>query len=180
MGGFGVNQDFTDCCTLAPMDNAKLFPLIQVSDLEQHPVWETILEDEADDPSCFPVEPLPVTNLDSRFVATRVRLANEKHVWAMLFNVDLTDSRKTEHLVHLRIENNGEWFWLARYWDIDFEQSGPDALAQFLGFSVDEVFPIRFDLTGLATGLASVIKGQIPKEPRERLSEAEIITMCVR
>jgi hypothetical protein len=161
------------------MDKTKLLPLIQVSDLEQHPVWETILDDEADDPSDFPVDPLPVTNLDSRFVATRVRLANEKQVWAMLFNVDLTDSRKTEHLVQLRIENNGEWFWLARYWDSDFEQSGPDALAQFLGLSVDEVFPIQYDLTGLATGLPSVIKGQIPKEPRERLPRDEIIRMCV-
>ena len=52
-----------------------------------HPVWESILDDEVDDPSAFPVEPLPVTYLDPRFVATRVRLANEKDVWAMLFNV---------------------------------------------------------------------------------------------
>jgi hypothetical protein len=161
------------------MENAKLFRLIQVSDLEQHPVWETILDDEADDPSVFPVQPLPVINLDSRFVATRVRLANEQLVRAMLFNVDLTDSRKTEHLVQIRIEHNGEWFWLARYWDVDAESNGPEALAQFLGFSVDEVFPIHYDLTGLATGLASVIKGQIPKEPGERLPRDEIITMCV-
>jgi hypothetical protein len=161
------------------MDNAKLFPLIRVSDLEQHPVWETILDDEADDPSVFPVDALPVTNLGSRFVATRVHLANGKQVWAMLFNVDPTDSRKTEHLVQLRIEHNGAWFWLARYWDIDADRNGPDAFAQFLGLSVDEVFPIHYDLTGLAIGLPSVIKGQILKEPRERLPEDEIIRMCV-
>ena len=161
------------------MDNAKLFALIQVSDLEQHPVWETILDDEAKDPSEFPVRQLPVTNLDSRFVATRVRLASEKLVWAMLFNVDLADSRKTEHLVQLRIAHNGEWFWLARYWDIDAERNGPDALAAFLGLSVDEVFPIHYDLTGLATGLPSVIKGQISKEPSKRLPRDEIIRMCV-
>jgi len=161
------------------MDNAKLFPLIQVSDLEQHPVWETILDDEADEASDFPVEPLPVTNLDARFVATRVRLANGKLVWAMLFNVELTDSRKTEHLVQIRIERDGEWFWLARYWDVDAERNGSEALAKFLGFSVDDVFPIHYDLTGLATGLPSVIKGQILKEPRERLPKDEIIRMCV-
>jgi hypothetical protein len=161
------------------MDNAKLFPLIRASDLEQHPVWETILDDEADDPSVFPVDSLPVTNLDSRFVATCVRLENGKQVWAMLFGVDLTDSRKTEHLLQLRIEHNGAWFWLARYWDIDADRNGPSALAQFLGLSIDDVFPIHYDLTSLVTGLPSVIKGQIPKEPLERLPEAEIIRMCV-
>lgn len=161
------------------MENAKLFPLIQVSDLEQHSVWEAILDDEADEPSVFPVQPLPVIKLDSRFIATRVRLANEHITWAMLFNVDLTDLRKTEQLVQLRIEHNGRWFWLARYWDVDAESKGPEALAQFLGLSVDEVFPIQYDLTGLATGLASVIKGQIRKEPRERLPSDEIIRMCV-
>jgi hypothetical protein len=75
--------------------------------LEHHPVWETILDDKADDPSVFPVDSQPVTNLDSRLVATRVHLANGKQAWAMLFNVDLTDSRKTEHLVQFRIEHNG-------------------------------------------------------------------------
>jgi hypothetical protein len=161
------------------MENAKLFPLIRVSDLEQHPVWKAILDDEADDPSVFPVHSLPVTNLDSCFVAIRVHLANGKQVWAMLFDVILTDSRKTEHLVQLRVEHNGAWFWLARYWDIDADRNGPEALAQFLGLSVDEVFPIHYDLTGLATGLPSAIKGQIPKEPRERLPKDEIIRMCV-
>ena len=162
------------------MNDAKLFPLITVSDLEQHPVWETILDDEADDPSVFPVQPLPVINLDSRFVATRVRLANEMLVWAMLFNVHLTDSRKTEHLIQLRIEHKGEWFWLARYWDVDFESNGPDSLAQFLSLTVDDVFPIHYDLSGLAMGLASVVRGHIAKEPSVRLPEDEIIRMCVR
>lgn len=97
----------------------------------------------------------------------------------MLFKVDLTDSRKTEHLVQLRIEHNGAWFWLARYWDIDADRNGPDALAQFLGVSVDEVFPIHYDLTGIATGLPSVFKGQILKEPHERLPRGEIIRMSV-
>jgi hypothetical protein len=162
------------------MKSVKLFPLICASDLEQHPVWEAILDDEADEPSVFPIESLPVTNLDSRFAATRMRLANGKHLWTMLFNVDLTDSRKTEHLVHLRIERNGTWFWLARYWDVDIDRNGPYALAQFLALSIDEVFPMHYDLTGVATGLPSVIKGQITREPRERLTEHEIIKMIVR
>ena len=160
-------------------DNAKLFSLIKVSDLEQHPVWKVILDDDSVDVSVFPVQTLPVIKLDSRFVGTRVRLANEQVAWAMLFNVDLTDLRKTEHLVQLRIEHNGRWFRLARYWDVDAESNGPNALAELLGIPVDEVFPIHYALTGVARGLASVIKGQVPKEPRERLPRDEVITMCV-
>lgn len=162
------------------MDDAKLFLNIQVPDLERHPVWESILNDQADEVSAFPVELLPVTHLDLRFVATRVRLANEKLVWAMLFNIALADLRRTEQFLQLRIEHDGKWFWLARYWDVNAERSGPSALAQFLGLSIDEVFPIRYDLTGLALGLQLVIQGQIPKEPRERLLEDEILGLLSR
>ncbi len=163
------------------MENAKLFRLIQVSDLEQHPVWEMILDDEADeDPSVFPIDSLPVASLDSRCVATRVRLANGTQRWAMLHNVRLTDPRKTEHLMQLSMERDGEWFWLARYWDADAERNGPTALAKFLGLPVDEVFPIQYDLTGTVTGSPAVVSGQINREPTERLSQDEIIKIIVR
>src|SRR5271167_3635087 len=106
-------------------DNSKLFPSLQISDLKLNPVWEAILDDEADDPSVFPVQPLPVTSLKGRFVATRVQLANGALHWAMLFDVDVSDVRKTAQFLHLRIESNGEWFWLARYWDVDYSRNGP-------------------------------------------------------
>jgi hypothetical protein len=156
-------------------DAIKLFRDITVADLEMYPVWQSI--EAKDDPSAFPIESLPVANLAGRFVGTRVRLANGNHAWAMLLGVNLTDLRKTEQMADLRIEHNGEWFCLAQYWDVNFKRRSPDALAQFLNLSVDEVFPIYYDLTGLAVGLTSVIKGHIPKEPRERLPEDEIIKM---
>jgi len=159
--------------------NTKPFPKLQISDLEKHPIWETLVDDDADDPSVFPIDTLPVTHLTGRLVGTRVKLANGDRLWAMLFNLDLTDARKTDQLVQLRIERKGKWFWLARYWDVDYDRSGPEALATFLGLSVDETFPITYDITGIATGLQPVVSGQLSKEPRQRLPRDEIIRMAV-
>jgi hypothetical protein len=161
------------------VENAKPFPLIQVSDLEKFPVWEDILDDEADDPSAFPVTQMPVSSLERRFVAARVKLANGNLLWAMIFNLDVASPRKTDQFIQLRIERHGEWFWLARYWDVDYKRSGPKALATFLGLSVDEVFPITYDVREYVKVDSSALVGQVPKEPRERLPREEIIKMAV-
>ena len=161
------------------IENSKLFPLVQISDLKKHPVWEDILDDGADDPSVFPVEPMPVADLARRFVGTCVKLANGSFVWAMLFNLDVTDARKTEQFLHLRIERDGEWFWLARYWDVDYERRGPEVLGTFLGLSVDEIFPISYDVRRYSGGDSTVLAGEVPKEPRERLPIDVIIRMAV-
>lgn len=161
------------------VENAKLFPLIQVSDLEKFPVWEDILDDEADDPSAFPVTQMPVSSLERRFVAARVKLANGNWLWAMIFNLDVASPRKTEQFIQLRIERHGEWFWLARYWDVDYERNGPKALAEFLGLSVDDVFPISYDVREYVEADSPVLAGHVPKEPQERLPTDEIIKMAV-
>jgi hypothetical protein len=158
------------------------FPLLQVPDLELHPVWEDILDDETDDqpdaPSVFPVQPLPVNDLAGRFVAIRVRLANGDRPWAMLFNINVNDAQKTEQLLQLRIELNGQWFWLARYWDVDHAQSGPEALAHFLGLPLDDIFPISYDIRQYSTGDLNALAGKVPKEPK-RLPRDTIIGMAV-
>jgi hypothetical protein len=161
------------------IENSKPFEKIRLSDLETYPVWEDILDDEADEPSVFPVSVLPVDNLDSRFVGTRVTLANGSLLWAMLFGLYPTNARKTEQFLHLRVERGGQWFWLARYWDPDYHRNGPEALADFLALSVDEVFPIGYDVREYATGDPEVLQGQVPKEPRERLPTNERIKMLV-
>jgi hypothetical protein len=68
---------------------------------------------------------------------------------------------------------------LARYWDLDYEKNGPDALAQFLGLSKPEIFLISYDLTAYVTGEHSVLVGNVLMEPRLRLPEDEIIRLAV-
>ena len=159
----------------------KLFPSFQISDLERHPVWESILDHEADEVSVFPATPLPVSDLGLRIVGTRVRLACGNLVWAMILYLDTKSARKNQQFVTLRIEKDGQWFWLARYWDEDYEHSktGPEGLARFLGLSVDEVFPIAYDVREYVEGDPAALMGSVLKEPKERLPIDEIIKMAV-
>ncbi len=116
---YRVHQDLAPLCTVdcsaVDTNESKLFTFIGISDLQQHPVWESILDDEADELSVFPVGLLPVADLEGRFMGTRVQLANGDLHWAMLFYLDANDTRKTEQFLSLRIERSGKWFDLARY-----------------------------------------------------------------
>jgi hypothetical protein len=52
-------------------------------------------------------------------------------------------------------------------------------LSHFLGLPVDDIFPIFFDVRMYAEGDPASLTGYIQKEPRERLSRAEIIALAV-
>jgi hypothetical protein len=154
------------------------FESLTIADCEAHPVWELSNDDE-DEMSVLPVDPTPVTSLMNRFVATRVRLANGRSVWACVWNVVVGDPHATEHFIHLSVERDGAWFPLARYFDGGYEDYGPTGLARFLGLPVDEVFPIEYDLRPFVLGESPALYGTIPKTPRERLDSNERIRLAI-
>jgi hypothetical protein len=156
----------------------RLFLSLQVPDLKAFPIWESIIDHEAD-VSVFPVKDFPVSSLLGRVVGTQVTLGNGNQAWAIIMNLDTTDARKNRHLVQLEIERDGKWFFLDRYWDVEYPRSGPDALAQFLGMAVDEVFPITYDVRQFVEGNPPALVGTITREPEERLSRDQIIRMAV-
>jgi hypothetical protein len=49
----------------------------------------------------------------------------------------------------------------------------------FLGLPVEQVFPIRYDLSAFAVGEPSVLCGEIQREPPSRLSRPEVIALAV-
>jgi hypothetical protein len=154
---------------------------VTVTDLRKYPVWEFILdrEEELGETHVRPVMELPVDTLGNRIVGTEIRLNNGIERWAILGNIWLRRARHTSHFLCLSVERYGQWFHLARYFDADYEQRGPKQLAAFLGLRIDEVFPITYDLTGVAVGLDEVIEGTIPMEPSEKLTEDEKRKMCL-
>ncbi len=152
---------------------------LQVSDLRRWPVWQYTNALAVDETMVRPVRQVPVKTLAGRIAGVELVLANGAPVWALIGNVDLRDRRMTEHLLTLSVERGGAWFAMARYHDFDAELRGPAALAQFLGLSVDDVFPMTYDLRGIALGDVAVLQGLIQKEAKECLSRAEIITMAV-
>jgi hypothetical protein len=159
--------------------NTKPIEWLKVADLEANPVWQYTSDDRTGDTLVRPIKRVPVKSLTGKVIGTQVRFANGRQAWALIGNVDPQNPRLTEHFLTVSIERDGKWFALARYHDFDYADRGPEALARFLGLPIDEVFPISFDLRQYAQGDPAALAGSVPKEPRERLSRAEIIALAV-
>jgi hypothetical protein len=159
--------------------DAKPVSALVIEDLQRCPVWQYTDTEEVDETYVRPVKRLPVWSLTGRVVATKSALANGERRWALLGNVDLTNPRLTEHFISMSVENDGKWFMLARYHDAFYAQSGPQALSDFLGLSIDDVFPISYDVREHVKGSSAASVGTILKEPRERLTRAQIMAMAV-
>jgi hypothetical protein len=153
---------------------------LTVADFQAYPVWEFINDDEVDETAVRPVTQLPVSDLGGKLVGTPVNLAIGREVWALLGNIDARNARLNQHFLTLSIAHAGRWFRLARYHDHDYAERGPEALARVLGLPVDAVFPINYDLRPYARGDAAALCGQVDREPKERLTRAEIIALAVR
>ena len=155
------------------IENIKPAGSMMVADFEPHPVWEFLNDDEIGETMIRPVEKLPVETLDNRVVGTQVRLANNSEVWGYFGNFDVKNPRATQHFLDISIERDGKWFDLARYHDFDFTSRGPEALARFLGLSVDDVFPITVDVRRYVRGDPAALIAIVRKEPQERLTDEE-------
>ncbi|GAB2880089.1 hypothetical protein GCM10027277_56640 [Pseudoduganella ginsengisoli] len=154
---------------------------LSYAELETFPVWEFVPESAHwDETWVRPVQLLPVRSLSGRLVASRVQLANGRKELALLGNVELEDPQQNEHFMTLSlVKPNGESFDLARYQDVNYEKSGPLALARFLGLQLIDVFPIAYDISEVVSGPAESVRGVILHEPQVQLSEAELIAMAV-
>lgn len=153
---------------------------ISVADLKAFPVWRYTNEDANGDTAVRPVEKTPVQNLNGCLAGTQVRLANGASIWAIIGNVDVSNPRLTQHFLTISVFRVGRWFTMARYHDFDADRRGPQALATFLGgLRVDEVFPISYDISRVCRGDPAALVGTIDKEPREKLTRAQIIALAV-
>ena len=161
------------------IENVKPVDSLRVLDLETYPVWQYTGREGSDETAVRPVKQVPVASLTEKVVGIQVTLANGRCVWALIGNVDAMNARLTEHFITLSIGRDDRWFTLSRYHDLDYAENGPEALAKFLGLSVDDVFPIAYDIRKYAKGDPAALAGQIRNEPREKLSRAEIIAMAV-
>jgi hypothetical protein len=156
--------------------DAKPVTDLTADDLACFPVWEYDTGAESlpgrDESWVVPVLDLPVDSLSNRVVGVSLRLGG--HEWVgLLGNIDLDDPKATREFAALSVWRNGSWFHLARYFDIDRERRGPIQLAEHLGLPVGEVFPVWYDLSGVAEGHPDVVRGRIDAEPAARLTEAE-------
>jgi len=161
------------------MKSYKPIESLKPIDFETTQVWAYTNSDKIGETVVRPIKKIPVNSLTGKLVATQVCLANKSVVWALVGNVDSQNSQLTEHFLTISLYHNDKWFTLARYHDINFSENGPEALAFFLGLGVDDVFPISYDLSRFAKGEQAALVGMINKEPREKLTRAEIIALAI-
>ena len=153
---------------------------LSISDIERFPVWKFAnLDDKYGEFSIYPVR-TPVNNLKGCVVGTRIRLVTGLEIWSLIGNIDVSNPRLTHHFLSLSVISDGIWFTMARYHDFDSNKRGPIALANFLGLSVDDVFPITYDISQFCVGESTSLTGLIEKETREKLTRAELIALAVQ
>jgi hypothetical protein len=150
------------------------------ADLKNHPVWEYVNDESiAPETAIWPVQDLPVHDLNGRLTGTQVRFHDGSYHWAILNNISLQNARSTKHFLGIWIEKDGRWFELARYHDEDFEHRSPAELAKFIGIPVTEIFPIAYDISQIADGIPTVIRGKIPEVPEEQLTEEQLFELAL-
>jgi hypothetical protein len=99
----------------------------------------------------------------------------------LLASVELDDALSTEEFLEVGVFGpDGRRFQLSRYFDHDYSENGPNGLAAFLNLSVEEVFPISYDISAVAVGIPDVVRGVILAAPRRRLTEDERMELAVR
>ena len=159
----------------------KPFSELTKDDFAKHPVWSFITEaGDRDETWVRPVVDLPVANLGGCVVGTSLSLASGRFIFGVLGNISLEDARRTRHfLTVILFREDGKRFDLARYHDVDANRSGPSALAGFLCIPESDIFPMTYDISALAAGLPEVLTGTIEREPQERLTQDELITLAI-
>lgn len=158
----------------------KKVEALTVKDIDTHPVWRYLNDNQIGETAVQPVLHLPVNNLDGKVVGTRVKLSNREILWAFIGNMSVSSQELNEHFLTITILRDGERFAMARYHDPDYEKRGPKAMANFLGLQVDQVFPISYDLRQYVKGNPDVLVGEIRKEPRKKLTGDQLIAMVLR
>ncbi|MGB7569819.1 MAG: hypothetical protein WBM07_18295 [Chitinivibrionales bacterium] len=158
----------------------KRVELLSIADIKSYPVWEFTNDDEKlEGMGIRPVQKIPVKDLFGKIVGTQVQLSNGSKIWALIENVDTNNPRSTQHFLSLSVFKDKHWFILARYHDFDTNKRGPKAFAKFLGLSVDEVFPITYNISRFCIGKSTALVGTIEKEPRKKLTRAQLIALAV-
>jgi hypothetical protein len=162
---------------------AKPVTDLTAEDLTRFPVWEFDLGGESrsgqNETWVVSVPDLPVSSLSNRVAGVALRVGGRELV-GLLGNIHLDDPRSTREFATLSVWGGGAWFHLARYFDFDRVQRGPEQLAEFLAMTVAQVFPICYDLSGVAVGHPEVVRGQIVAEPEVRLSASQRMALIFR
>jgi hypothetical protein len=158
----------------------KLLSQLRPAEFRVNPVWRFANSDERGELMVKPVKKLPIKTLVSCVVGTEVVLASGGRSFALIGNIDVSNPELTEQFLTLSFfRTEGEVFHLSRYHDFAADERGPKQLSTFLRLSLQDVFPISWDISRYSLGNPSALSGVVEAAPRRRLTRAEIIALAV-
>lgn len=148
-------------------------------DFTRNPVWRFSSNSKTHETHLRPIKH-PVQSLAECVIGVKGRLASGRTVDCVVGNVSARNVLLNEHVPTLSVWIDGKWFHMARYWDPDYGINGPDTLSIKLGESLPGIFPIIINLTGIIKGPDAVKEIRFTAEPKNRMTEREIIREIVK
>ena len=152
-------------------------------DFAKFPVGEYVLATEwipwRDETWVKPVTHLPVDSLANRLVGTTLSLANRQRFFGVLSNISVRHVRATRQFIGVEIFHERKSYALQRAQSPMIPYLNAAGLADALGLRIEQVFPISYDLSGIAVGDAEIIKGSIEAEIPEELTEEARMKLIV-
>ncbi|MCX7112818.1 MAG: hypothetical protein NTX45_22405 [Proteobacteria bacterium] len=129
-----------------------------------------------------PVKAKKIKKFTGRIVASKVILADNSYCSALILGINIETpefSRHNRELI-LWIPKLG-WFRLAQYFDSNEIKAirGDDVLCDALEKSLDQVFPISFDLRDRSSIDSPCLTGTFEHDPSWGLSGAEVMQILV-
>lgn len=147
----------------------------------RHPVWEFDVNSEwlpwRDETWMRPVRRLPVRSLGGRIVGTTLTLANGRRMFGTLSGVSLNHPRATRCFIGASLYVGGRDVQFIGVPSPAYPYVNAAGLARALSLRVEDAFPLSYDLTGLAVGHPDVIRGTIPAERPEQLSDEDELAL---
>lgn len=124
-----------------------------ISDFEMHPVWR-----EKPLGKYIPETTLPVDDLSDCLIGANVVLSNGAEIFSILSNICNNSPLVTSLTIQIIVFKENEMFYLDRGRKL---LRPAESLANFLELDVNDVFPIRYDVTKYSTGDPNSLIGEI-------------------
>ncbi|EDM26845.1 hypothetical protein LNTAR_06354 [Lentisphaera araneosa HTCC2155] len=153
----------------------KHFNKLKPSDFEKFPVWE-FLKNGCD---LTPLKKSPYNNRENRVFGTNVTLSCGITIKTMILNFDVCNTAYNKHMISIYFEVNNKWIELHRYFDAEYEENDALELSKKMNMDIDDIFPIKYDLSTLVEGNHD-FNGTIQKKIEHQLSLDELMEYTIK
>jgi hypothetical protein len=157
----------------------KIMSELRINDFMKYPVWEWDLRSDTDC-TIKSIDKYPVSEMSNRIVGTYCKTNSNDEIFCVISNIDLEDPKATDLFITISVMEEDREFYLARYFDVDYDRNGPESLSKWLNKKMEDIFPISWDISKIVSGKSIVKRGIINSIIKNKLTEEEIMKFSLR